>query len=92
MTRDEWRLTARLISRRVLRQHMAYRKLKTGYALAKACDFKNPSRVNNLLRDRTTCSPDTAQAIEEALDVVPGSLFAVETVRVADTQHARTAA
>ena len=92
MERDVWRLTARLTSRRVLKQHMAYRKLKTGYALAKACGFNSPSRVNNLLRDRNTCSPATAQAIEEALDVPPGSLFVVETVRLADTPHLRNAA
>lgn len=82
---DEYRLTARLISRRVLKQHMQYRKLNTGYALAKAAGFTTASRVNNLLRDRNTCSPATAQAIEEALDVPPGSIFELEKVRVADT-------
>ena len=83
---DPYRLTARLISRRVLRQHMKHRRIPSGYALAKAAGIL-PGTVNNLLRDRNSCSPETAAAIEHALDVPSESLFLLKRVRVADTLH-----
>lgn len=82
--RDEWRLTARLVSLRVLKQYMAHRGIPTGYALAKRAGIL-PGTVNHLLNGgRKTCSPQTAAAIEEALDVPSESLFELNKSKVAD--------
>lgn len=82
--RDEWKLTARLVSLRVLKQYMDHRQIKTGYALATKAGIL-PGTVNHILSGRRkSCSPETAAAIERALDVVPESLFVLEKSKVAD--------
>lgn len=83
--RDEWRLTAKLVSLRVLEQYCKHRGLLTGYALAKKAGLL-PGTVNHIRSGRRkTCSPETAAAIERALDVPPESLFVLEKSKVADT-------
>ena len=72
---DEWRLTVKLKSLRVLREFMQFHGLTTGYALAKKAGVL-PGTVNHLLSGkRSTCRPETAHAIEETLGCPPGFLF-----------------
>lgn len=65
------------VHRQALRQHMAYRGLTVRGLAAKTIKPRlSPSTVGHLASgERTTCSPETARAIERALDVPPGTLF-----------------
>lgn len=79
---DEHRVTYTLRSQALLVDQMRYRRFHTGYALAKAAGLL-PGTVNHLVFGRrTTCSPETAASIEEALDVRPGTLFRADVYRV----------
>lgn len=65
------------VHRKMLKQYMAYRGMNVR-RLADACRPKrlHPSTVGHLVSGkRTTCSPETASAIERALDVPPGTIF-----------------
>lgn len=75
MVKIERRLYMR-VHRKALRQWMAYR----GMTVRKLADAARPrmssSTVGHLASGhRSTCSPETARAIERALDVPPGSIF-----------------
>lgn len=79
---DEHRVTYTLKSQALLVDQMRYRRFTTGYQLAKASGLL-PGTVNHLVFGRrTTCSPETASAIEEALNVRPGTLFRAEVYPV----------
>lgn len=72
---DEWRLTVRLKSRRVLKQFMDYQQIRTGYALAKKAGILPGTAQHLVSGRRNSCSPATAAAIEEALGCPVGFLF-----------------
>lgn len=65
------------VHRQALRQTMAYRGLTVrGLADATRKPRVSRSTVGHLVSGkRTTTSPETARAIEKALDVAPGSIF-----------------
>lgn len=75
----ERRLYVRLISRQVLRDYMRFRN-ETNRSLADKCAPHAKRGIIGHLRSgvRNTCSPDTATAIERALNAPPGSLFVPE--------------
>lgn len=80
--RDEWRLTVRLTSRQALKQFMEFHGIKSSYELARRANLK-PGVVGHLVAGRrNTCLPRTAMAIEEALQVPKGYLFAPEKSQV----------
>lgn len=65
----------RLKDRRMLRQYMDYRGLRTVRELATAAGISH-STVGHLHSGvRSTCKPETASAIERALGAPPGLLF-----------------
>lgn len=75
----ERRLWVRLISKQVLRDYMKFRG-ETNRSLADKCGPHVKRAIVGHLRSgvRSTCSPDTATAIERALNAPPGSLFVPE--------------
>ena len=76
---ENGRLWVRLISRRNLRGYMDLRN-ETNRSLAEKTRGEAGRAIIGHLRSgqRTSCSPRTARAIEEALGVLPGSLFEVD--------------
>lgn len=89
----EARLTAKLRSRKLYRDYLKRRNLSladladlAGLAKATVGHFSSGHRTN--------CSAATATAIEEALDVPPGTLFLDQVVHGANPvpQYARTSA
>ena len=88
--REEWRLVARLKSRKALRDYTEFHHLSVRSLAAKA---RKPDGtqlghavVGHLLSGkRSTCEYATARAIEEALGCPPGFLFDVTMSRVADS-------
>lgn len=73
----ERRLDVRLISRTALAQYMTYRELSVRKLALRA--GLRPAIVGHLRSGkRTTCRPETAKAIERALDAPSGSLFLAE--------------
>lgn len=79
MAYDTGRLWVRLISTQALRQYMEYRG-ETNSSLAHKCGPGVGRAIVGHLRSgkRTSCSPNTAAAIERALNAPPGSLFVPE--------------
>lgn len=79
MTYDRGRLWVRLISTQALRQYMDFRG-ETNRSLAdKAGPGVGRSIIGHLRSGkRSTCSGQTASAIERALNAPPGSLFVPE--------------
>lgn len=74
----------RIVSLSRLRKVMKYRGFTSGYQLAKAAGL-TPGVVNFLVHGhRSTCSAETARAIEEVLDQDPGRLFVLEMSEVDD--------
>ena len=89
---DEWRLTVKLKSVRVLREFMEFHGIKTGYGLAKKAGIL-PGTVNHLLTgERTTCSLKTARALEGALGCPTGFLFDVKMSQVCEDSRRGAAA
>lgn len=76
---QEGRLWVRLINRQVLGDYMRFRN-ETNRSLADKCAPHAKRAIIGHLRsgERTTCSPETARAIERALNAPPGSLFVPE--------------
>lgn len=95
---DYGRLWVRLISKRAFREYLGFRKL-TNRQLAddatrvlrdRGHDMRCSEATIAFLRSegdsaRWTCRPETASAIEAALNAPPGSLFAVEVLVVASS-------
>lgn len=77
----ERRLWVKLISRQVLRDYIKFRG-ETNSSLGEKCAPYAGRAIVGHLRSgfRTTCSPDTAKAIERALNAPPGSLFLAEVI------------
>lgn len=72
------------VHRKLLKQWMAYRGMSVR-ALAAATRQPRVSRstIGHLASgERATCSPETAKAIERALDVPPGTLFQPQVCNV----------
>lgn len=70
----EWRLDMKLKSPQMLKQYMEYKRLNIR-SLAKTANISH-STVGHLHSGaRSTCSPRSARAIEEALQAPPGLLF-----------------
>lgn len=64
------------VNRQALRQWMAYRGLTIRQLAASTRPRISSSTVGHLASGhRTTCSPETARAVERALDVPSGSIF-----------------
>lgn len=65
------------VHRQALKQYMAYRGLTVRGLAAKTTKPRlSPSTIGHLTSgERPTCSPETAQSIERALDVPPGTIF-----------------
>lgn len=94
----------RLISKRAFRDYLRYRRV-TNKQLAedatrilreRGYDFRCSESTIAFLRSekkaaRWTCRPETASAIEEALNAPPGSLFAVEVLVASPIDNRRTA-
>lgn len=80
----------RLISAEALAQYMTFR----GFTVRSLADRIGCSHsvIGHLRRgSRRTCKPDTARAIERALDAPTGSLFVPKVLRVAgDAMHQRS--
>lgn len=88
-TRDGRRATCKLRSHTDLIAQMRFRDITTGYGLARAAGLK-PGVVNHLVFGRrTTCSPETASAIERALGLRPGALFEITVYPVSGYAHTR---
>lgn len=71
------------VQRQVLKQYLAYRGLS--YAgLGAACRPRvSKSLIGHLASgERTTCSPESARAIEKALDVPAGTIFVPQVLNV----------
>lgn len=81
---DTGRLHVKLISKRALRDYMAFRG-ETNASLAEKARV-SPSLIALLRTDsksgRQTCRAENARAIEEALNAPPGSLFAAKVIAV----------
>jgi len=71
------RLWVRLISRQALDQYMRFRGV-TNRSLAERADLGRGIVGHLRSGKRVTCSPETATAIESALNAPPGSLFVPE--------------
>lgn len=77
-----WRLDMRLKSSQMLRQYMEYKRLNVR-TLARAARVSH-STVGHLRSGRrSSCKPETARAIEEALQAPPGLLFEATASNVA---------
>lgn len=76
-----WRLDMRLKSRTVLRQYMAYKRFNVR-TLADAARVSRSTVGHLHSGKRTGCKPETAAAIEEALQAPPGLLFEAVTTNV----------
>lgn len=89
---DQGRLWVRLISTQALRQYMEFRN-ETNRSLAIKTGSGVGREIIGHLRSgkRSTCSPQTATAIERALNAPPGSLFVPE-VTTAQLGSARVSA
>lgn len=91
MYEDEWRLTVKLRSRRLLKDYVRHLGW-SGRRLAREAGLK-PAIVGHLLNgERHTCSPKTAHAIEDALGCPRGLLFeaSVSTVSRSNGQLVAT--
>lgn len=77
MRYDDGRVWVRLISRQALNQYMAFRNETNRSLSARTGAAHVGHGIIGHLRSgkRSTCSPRTARAIEEALNAPPGSLF-----------------
>ncbi|VXC06728.1 Helix-turn-helix [Aeromicrobium sp. 9AM] len=77
----------KLKSHRALIEYMQFRKIGTGYELARRAGLK-PGVVGHLVaKRRDSCSLATAGAIEEALGCPSGFLFEPRMSQVADTMR-----
>lgn len=95
--REEWRLVAKLKSRRALHEYMEFHNLsvRTLAAKAKRSDGRalGHAIVGHLVSGkRENCNMQTARAIEEALGCPPGFLFDTSMSRVADAPRQERAA
>lgn len=81
MIRTEWRLDMRLKDRRMLHQYMEYRRVKIR-DLAHAAQVSRATIGHLHSGARSSCSPKTARAIEEALGAPPGLLFVAQSSSV----------
>ena len=70
----QWRLDMRLKSPQMLKQYMQYKRL-TIRQLATAARISHSTVGHLHAGTRKTCSPESARAIEEALQAPPGLLF-----------------
>lgn len=85
---DGNRTTYRLRSQGKLIREMRYRGFNTGRSLAMAAGLKQGAVNHLVFGRRDTCSPETASAIEEALDLRPGTLFfAIESSVPRDSER-----
>lgn len=73
----EGRLWVRLISRQAFRQYMQFRG-ETNRSLAVKAGISSAMVGHLRGGHRSTCSPETATALEKALNAPPGSLFLAE--------------
>lgn len=69
-----WRLNVKLRSRRLLQDYVKHLGL-SGREVAKRAGLGHAIVAHLLKGTRTTCTPSTARAIEEALGCPPGLLF-----------------
>ena len=94
MLLQERRMYVRLISTQVLRDYMKFRGETNASLGAKCAPYAGRSIIGHLRSGfRQTCSPDTAKAIERALNAPPGSLFLAEVIpgSAADSHAVRAA-
>lgn len=64
------------VQRQVLKQYLAYRGLSYKELADRCRPRVAKSTIGHLVSgERTTCRPETARAIEKALDVAPGTIF-----------------
>lgn len=83
---DTGRLLVKLISRRALRDYMAFRNVSIGNLADRVGVAK--ATVGHLHSGyRTTVKADTARRIEEELNAPPGSLFVPKVVHGTGTTH-----
>lgn len=89
---DRRRLWVRLINRQVLDDYMRFRG-ETNRSLATKTGGAARHGIIGHLRSghRSTCSPETAKAIERALNAPPGSLFAPEVANGSEGSGRRIA-
>lgn len=97
---DEGRFWVQIIEGRVLRDYMKYRSMSVRALAAEVNrelaregikDAKSVGIIGHLRSGkRTTCRPETAKAIERALQAPPGSIFVPQVSRV--SRPDRTAA
>ena len=76
----------KLISRRVLRDYMKYRRVSIR-ELAEQCGVAKATIGHLHSGARDTCSSTTAAVIEESLNAPPGSLFVAHVVHGTGTVH-----
>lgn len=74
MITKAWRLDMRLKSPQMLQQFMSYKRF-TIRQLAKAAGVGHATVGHLHSGARNTCGPETARAIEKALQAPPGLLF-----------------
>jgi hypothetical protein len=102
---DFGRLWVRLISKRAFRDYLQFRRVSnkqlaedvTRILRERGYDFRCSESTIAFLRSekkaaRWTCRPETADAIESALNVPPGSLFAVEFLGASPIDNRKPAA
>lgn len=80
----------RLKSPQMLRQYMAYKRVNIR-ELARAAGVARATVGHLHSGARSTCSPKTARAIEEALQAPPGLMFDPIASNVARETHRRAA-
>lgn len=76
-----------VVNRQAFNMLRKYNRL-TIRALAKRADVSHGIIGDLASGRRTTCNPDTATAIEKALDADPNTIFLVRALPVATTQNA----
>lgn len=80
--RIERRLWLNLSDRSVLRSYMQYKGFRSVRELAQRAGVSRATIGHLHSGQRTTCSPTTARAIEDALGAPPGLLFTAEVISV----------
>lgn len=83
MIRVEGRFDVRLISAEALAGYMKFRGVSVRHLAELIGNRSARSTIGHLLSGaRSTCKPETAAAIEKALNAPPGSLFVAKVSRV----------
>lgn len=80
--RTERRLWLKLKDRNVLRSYMDYKGFRSVRELAQRAGVSRATIGHLHSGQRTTCSPETARKVEEALQAPPGLLFDAEVISV----------